>query len=170
MDEATLEALRRGAGLAVDVEGCFTMAGRPVEHPRVQRLFHAGLALRADGEVTLTVGPWWCYVAVARTAFFVEALRRREGCAGAWEAVLAGGRAVALEGAVFGYGPDDRIYLWSDGLAGPAILLRPAHMQAAAALAEGDGRGDSVMGCPLIVLKDVPELRTPRPPMTPTRA
>ncbi len=170
MDEGALEALRRGAGIAVDVDGVFTQHGRLVEHPRVQRLFHAGLAIRADGEVVLTVGPWWCYVEVARTAFFVEAFRRaaREEseagpAASPWEAALLGGRQVSLAGGLLGYGPDGRIYLWAPELAGPAILLRSAHMQVMGALGSSDSADGQALGVLFCELEAVPTHQTPRP-------
>jgi len=44
---------------------------------------------------------------------------------------VRGGRDISLAGAVFGYALDrDRIYLWSNDLSGPALLLRPAHQEA----------------------------------------
>jgi hypothetical protein len=162
MDEQALEALRRGAGIAVGLDGVFTQQGRLVEHPRVQRLFHQGLSIRDDGEVVLRVGPWWCYVAVTRTAFFVEALRRvqADGRTGSWGAVLLGGREVPLAGALLGYAPDDRVYLWAAGLAGPAVLLRQAHMQVMGAI--GTGEGDS-FGAAFGEIAEAPGLRAERP-------
>ncbi len=161
MDESSLEAMRRGAGIAIDGEGRFTSAGRLVEHPRVQKLFHAGLAIREDGEVILRVGPWWCYVTTAGVAFFVEALRRNAD-SGTWSAALAGGREVPVAGATLGYAPDARFYLWADGLPGPAILLRDAHMQLAGHLVTAR-EGDPVLGAEVVTLSEAPGLRTPRP-------
>lgn len=128
MDEAAakLEALRRSAGVGLDGEGDFTYAGGPVAHPRVQRLFHQGVSVRSDGEATLTVGRWWCYLNTTGPAFFVEAFRHDDD--GRLGAVLRGGRRVGTEGGILGYaGDDDRLYLWVPELGGPAKLLRDAH-------------------------------------------
>jgi hypothetical protein len=166
MDEVALEALRRGSGIAVDADGVFTQQGRLVEHPRVQRLFHQGLSLREDGEVVLRVGPWWCYVTVARTAFFVASLRQVRGedgvAEGGWEALLLGGRAVPLAGAVLGYAPDERLYLWAEGLSGPAVLLRQAHMQVMEALGASQ-EADRAFGATVREVGQVPQRGSPRP-------
>ncbi len=125
MDPEILEALRRDSGIRLDAEGGFHHRGGPVANPRVQALFHRGLSVREDGEVVLTVGHRWCYVACAGVARFVEALRfGAEGI----EARTRGAGVVAAASARFGYGPDDRVYVWLPGQDGPALLLRPAHL------------------------------------------
>ncbi len=71
-----LDYLRRNSKVRLDREGRWSMDDRPVEHPRVQRLFHRGLSVE-DGRPVLRVGTQWCYVQfVDDTAFFVERVRR----------------------------------------------------------------------------------------------
>ena len=72
MDPETLEALRRSSGLALTKEGVWTWGTGFVENPRVQTMFHAGVAVRDDGELTLSVGQMWAYIKAEVTAFFVR--------------------------------------------------------------------------------------------------
>jgi len=70
-----LDFLRRNSKVALDREGRWSMDGKPVEHPRVQRLFHRGVEV-ADGGFKLRVGQQWCWIQfIADTAFFVEKAR-----------------------------------------------------------------------------------------------
>ncbi|MCA9518166.1 MAG: hypothetical protein KC635_24680, partial [Myxococcales bacterium] len=123
MDEAALEALRRNSGLSLSDEGVFSFHGSEVPNPRVQALFHRGLAVRDDGEVTLSIGGKWAYVAVATVARFVSGLAAR---AGQLEARFLGDVIRAVAPDAFAIGPDDRVYAWFDGDPVPAKLLRPA--------------------------------------------
>lgn len=117
---AWLETLRRNSGLALDPEGRWRYGTGFVENERVAELFHAGLAVRPDGEVTLTVGRMWAYVKCEGPAFFVRSVRGRE-------VELLGGAKWSLGAeAVFGWGPDERLYLWVGGQP-PAKVLRTPH-------------------------------------------
>ena len=150
-----LEALRRNSGLALDAEGRWRFASGFVENERVAEMFHRGVAVREDGEVTLTVGHMWAYVKCDGPAFFVRAVRSSsaEGRASGPVVELAGGREVGLEGATFGWGPDERLYLWVQGLNGvdgPALLLRTAHQALLAGLQDADESGEGE-GLSLIV-------------------
>lgn len=72
-----LDFLRSNSKVRVDKEGRWSMDGRLVEHPRVQRLFHSSVSVGEDGRPVLRVGPQWCYVQfVDDTVFFVERIRR----------------------------------------------------------------------------------------------
>lgn len=124
VDTTALEALRRRSGIAVSRDGELTYLGRPVANDRVVELFHRGLDVRADGEVTLSVGRFWCYPEVAGVARFVCRIRATEA---GGVATLASGHELPLAGSAIGYGPDDRFYVWLEGLVGPAIVLREAH-------------------------------------------
>jgi hypothetical protein len=162
-----LEALRRNSGLALDAEGRWRYAAGFVENERVSEMFHQGVAVRPDGEVTLTVGKMWAYVKCEGPAFFVRAVKKAgadgdaAGPLGAQypqhpqHAVdpqhpqhpqqrvveLAGGREIALAGATFGWGPDERLYVWLQGVDGPALLLRTPHQGLLAGLEEKTGGG-----------------------------
>ena len=139
-----LEALRRNSGLALDAEGRWRYASGFVENERVSEMFHRGVAVRRDGEVTLSVGKMWAYVKCEGPAFFVRAVRKAgadgDKVVGA-VVELAGGREVALAGATFGWGPDERLYVWLHGVDGPALLLRSAHQGLLAGLEESAGGG-----------------------------
>lgn len=133
MDPELIEALRRGSGIGLRGDGTFTFRERPVEHPRVQALFHRGVRMRADGEVVLEVGGQWCFVACEGMARFVEAVRAERG---GLVVRFAGGEELRVSAAICGYGPDDRLYLWSEEAAGPALLQRGAHQAVLAHLGE----------------------------------
>lgn len=157
--EAWLEHLRRSSGLAIDPEGRWRYGTGFVENDRVAELFHAGVAVREDGEVTLTVGRMWAYVRCEGPARFVRAVRD-----GAFE--LLGGAKWPLVGAVFGWGPDERLYVWTtDG--GPARVLRVPHQALIAGLEEDpEGRlvltvGDRAV--PVVRLGTIPGAAAPRP-------
>jgi|GEM_PF-1864445 len=158
MDPEKLEALRRNSGLALTRDGVWMWGTQLVENPRVQAMFHRGVGVRADGEVTLSIGHMWAYVACPGPAFFVAALTHREGDAGSTLRLL-GDREVPLfagGGAqpVAGWGPDERLYLWVDGIGGEvgggqgrvAICLRDAHQTFAARLQDGPEGLELVMG------------------------
>ncbi len=148
-----LEALRRNSGLALDAEGRWHYASGFVENERVSEMFHRGVAVRPDGEVTLSVGKMWAYVKCEGPAFFVRSIRNAEAdedegplpqhAQHPQHAVveLAGGRKVGLAGATFGWGPDERLYVWLHGVDGPALLLRSAHQGLLAGLEESAGDG-----------------------------
>jgi len=180
MDPETLEALRRNSGLALTKEGSWTWGTGVVENPRVQAMFHQGVAVRADGEVTLSVGRMWAYVATEGPAFFVSGLRCGDDVAGPTVELL-GARALPIFGhapPVAGWGPDQRIYLWLHGLAGPAICLRSAHQAFAALLDEGpaglafvfrrpaqpgSGQRADDRRVPVVMLSEIPAAAAPRP-------
>lgn len=130
MDEATLETMRRQSGLTLTRDGELMYGGRPVQHPRVVDLFHRGIEVRADGDVTLTVGRAWCYLAVEGVARFGMRLA-------ADRLTLLDGRELAPAECGVAYGPDDRFYVWHPSLRGPVVLLREAH-QALAGVWGGD--------------------------------
>lgn len=152
---AWLEALRRNSGLALDPEGRWRYGTGFVENERVAELFHAGLAVRPDGEVTLTVGRMWAYVKCEGPALFARAVRGRE-------VELLGGRTLTLtERSVLGWGPDERLYLWAGGGEAPVKVLRTPHQALVAGLDElggGAGTGDSRLVCRVGDL-EIPVLR-----------
>ncbi|MDP6945484.1 MAG: hypothetical protein QF464_15150 [Myxococcota bacterium] len=129
--------MRRNSGLRVDGDGCFFFHDRPVENPRVQRLFHQHLAVREDGEVTLTVGSQWAYVACETVARFVEAISL-EG--GRLKARLRGGEQVVADAPQLGFAPDGRCYVWLSAGAPPAVLTRSAHQALVSLLVERSDR------------------------------
>jgi hypothetical protein len=142
-----LEALRRNSGLALDEEGRWRFGAGFVENERVSELFSAGLAVREDGEVTVTVGAMWAYVRCAGPAFLVRTMRR--DASGAVVFGLAGGRELGVDAiAGVGWGPDERLYLWLDGAAlgapgtgaRPALVSRVVHQALIAGLDDVDGR------------------------------
>lgn len=172
---AWLEALRRNSGLALDPEGRWRYGTGFVENERVAELFHAGLAVRPDGEVTLTVGKMWAYVKCEGPAFFVRSVRGRE------VALLGGGTRSLGVDAVFGWGPDERLYLWVGGQP-PAKVLRTPHQALVAGVYEvgdvgevdetdvGSGSGSGRLVCrvgdleiPVVKLAERPGPNTPRP-------
>jgi len=186
MDPEKLEALRRNSGLALTVDGMWMWGTRPVENPRVQAMFHRGVAVRDDGEVTLSVGHMWAYVACPGPAFFIAGI--------AWAASgdattagpvlrLLGEREVPLFDAnepppIAAWGPDERLYLWVSAVGGVAICLRDAHQALAARLADGvdgvvlelgsggaAGSGDATgdRRLPVVMLATIPSAGTPRP-------
>ncbi len=97
MSPERLDWIRRNSRVRLDREGRWSLDGRPVEHPRVQALFHRGVAIEsATGLATLTVGSQWCYIEhLEDTAYFVTRVRILSD--EAVELVLAGGRAAPLE-------------------------------------------------------------------------
>lgn len=193
-----LEAMRRKSGLALTADGQWTWGGHVAENTRVQALFHRGVAVRDDGEVTLHVGKMWTYVKCLGPAYFLRAVRIEGGQGDRVLGRFLGDRELALAGAVAGWGPDDRLYLWVDGLPGPAIALREAHQTLldgvqegpdgelaivfprsagaadptegeARALASASGAADD-RAIPLKMLATIPGPRAPRPGIAgPTR-
>ena len=164
MDAEQLERLRRQSQLAVTKEGDWTWGGNRVENPRVQELFHSGVAVREDGETIVAVGRMWAYFDAPVTAFFVRAL-----AADGRTLRLCGGRELALgPGVEAGWGPDDRLYLWLPRLGGPAIALRDAHLALTSRLLERDGAlwlegaaGDPAI--PVAMLGQIPTAAAPGP-------
>jgi len=163
-----LEALRRNSGLSLTREGVWMFGTQPVESPRVQAMFHEGVAVRDDGEVTLSVGRMWAYVKTDGPAFFVRAVGGLDGGAPAMR--LLGAREVPLTSAsIAGWGPDDRLYLWLSGLARgevPAVCLREAHQALAAHIEERERGHVLVLGdrtLPLVMLAEIPAASSPRP-------
>lgn len=164
---AWLEALRRNSGLALDPEGRWRYGTGFVENERVAELFHAGVAVRPDGEVTLSVGKMWAYVKCEGPAFFARSVRGHE-------VALLGGRTLVLTaGSVFGWGPDERLYLWAAGEP-PVKVLRAPHQVLVAGLEEvpeagvGPGRGSLVcrvgdLAIPVVALERAPGPNTPAP-------
>jgi hypothetical protein len=158
-----LEAMRRGSGLSLDDEGRWRFGAGFVENERVAELFHQGLERRADGEVILRVGGMWCYVKCSGPMRFVRRFDWRQEVA-----ELFGGRMVSLSGAVAGWGPDSRLYLWFDGVEGPALCSRTAHQDAISRFVEVDERLAIAFGegkrCTVEALEEVPRAGSPRPP------
>ena len=136
MDSNALEILRRNSGLSLDAHGNFFSAGQRVPNERVQRLFHEGLAIRETGDVTLTLGKVWAYVAAESVARFVTRLVRREGVL---EIALIDGTRTNVEKPRVSAGPDNRLYVWETPEAYPAVLLRSAHNALAEILEDRDG-------------------------------
>lgn len=136
IDPERLDWIRRHSRIAIDREGRFSHDGRPVEHPRVNRLFHAGLRQGAGGEVTLHVGTQWCYVeSVADTAFFVV---KAAVAADRVRLVLADGSTEDLAPETLGRrGPEDVYCTLSGGRR--ARFLRDALAALAPHLEERDG-------------------------------
>ncbi len=151
MDPETLEALRRSSGLALTKEGVWTWGTGFVENPRVQTMFHAGVAVRDDGELTLSVGQMWAYIKAEVTAFFVRNVA--DGLVH-----LLGDRTLPIAALrVAGWGPDARLYFWLDGLPGPAICLRAIHQRLINHM-QDDGAG-LMLGdrlVPLVALTTIP--------------
>ena len=135
LEPEALEILRRNSGIGLTADGVFTYEGRPLENPRVQALFHRGLAVREDGEVTLTVGHMWAYVAADGVASFVRTLRE-DGDAARAE-LLTGEARDAREMTLAYAASDDRFYAWFAGGPGPARLLWEAHQVLAGRVADG---------------------------------
>ncbi|MGM0575685.1 MAG: hypothetical protein ACQEXJ_08145 [Myxococcota bacterium] len=129
-----LEALRRNSGLRVDAEGTFLYHGDRVPHPRVQDLFHRGLAVREDGDVTLTVGHMWAYVEVEAVARFVDHLEAGDG--GLYVRTRIDEDVRRCPDPRLGFAPDGRFYLWEDEDTWPAVLTRKAHHELGALLDE----------------------------------
>ena len=69
-----LDAIRRNSRIQLDREGRFHHAGEAVEHPGVHRALCRGLSVRPDGEVIISIGTQWCYVAIDETAQFVTSV------------------------------------------------------------------------------------------------
>jgi hypothetical protein len=173
-----LDALRRNSGLALSKEGVWLYRGRPVDNPRVQTLFHRGVALRDDGEVILRVGRMWAYVESDGPIRFLRAVTGLDRLGeGAPRGRLLDGTELALvpdrgEPTVAGWGPDERLYLWLEGVVGPAICLREAHQALAARIEEeggalvlnlgsGDRTGDRRV--PVALLQAIPAAGARRP-------
>lgn len=132
-----LDFLRRNSKVRLDREGRWSMDGRPVEHPRVQRLFHQGVRVGDGGEgFTLHVGTQWCWIQhVDDTAFFVERARVGERI----ELQMMDGSTEPLEPSTLVMrGPEDLYCELSGGRR--ARFLRDALVSLAPAFAERDGR------------------------------
>lgn len=163
-----LEALRRNSGLSLTRDGVWMYGALPVESPRVQAMFHQGVAVRDDGEVTLSVGRMWAYVKTDGPAFFVRAVIGLDGRPAAMR--LLGDREAPLASAsIAGWGPDDRLYLWLSGLAPrevPAVCLREAHQVLAAHVEERERGHVLALGdltLPLVMLAEIPAAAAARP-------
>ena len=135
MNSEALDFLRRHSGLSLSVDGIFSFHGQVVPNARVQVLFHEGLEVRSDGDVTLTVGSQWAFVACAGVARFVDSI----GVAGGeLFASVKGRKRARCSEPVLACGPDERFYLWTAPPEPPAVLLRSAHQQLAGMLQESD--------------------------------
>ena len=134
MDPEWLDALRRNSGLRLTADGQFRFKDAPVPHPRVQRLFHQGIRVLEDGQVTLTVGEQWAYVSCEGVARFVERVATHGE--GLLLSFLGGDELCSSEPRIAA-GPDDRLYLWIADDAPPAVLLRAAHQRLSAWFVEG---------------------------------
>lgn len=141
MESEALDFLRRHSGLSLSVDGVFSFHGQVVPNARVQVLFHEGLQVRPNGEVTLTVGSQWAFVSCEGLARFVESI----GVTGGelFVSLKGHGRAPCAEPAL-AYGPDERFYLWTGPAEPPAVLMRSAHQQLAGLLRE-DESGELVL-------------------------
>lgn len=111
----------------------FLHHGAPLENPRVRRMFHAGLAVRADGEVTLTVGRQWAYVRCEGVARFADALSVAEG---RLTLRLRGEALVVCRAPAVAFGPDGRVCVWPAPEEPPVQLGRAAHAQLAELLVD----------------------------------
>lgn len=151
-----LEALRRRSGVALTADGELLYLGRPIANERVVELFNRGLDVREDGEVTLTVGRFWCYPDVAGVARFVRRIRPDPD---GGVATLASGHELPLAGSAIGYGPDDRFYVWFEGVRGPARVLREAHQALIGLVADDPDEGAGGPG----MLLEIPGAAAPRP-------
>ena len=131
MNSEALDYLRRHSGLSLSEEGVFFFHGQVVPNPRVQALFHSGLEVRPDGDVTLTVGSQWAYVSCAGVARFIDSV-----------GVTAEGLVISLRGheravsanPFLGISPDERFYFWEAKKGPPAVFTRSAHQQLAGLL------------------------------------
>lgn len=124
MEPRELEMLRRHSGLSLTRDGLFVYHGGAVEHPRVQAMFHRGLRVLPNGDVTLSVGKQWAYVRCEGVARFAEGLA---AIGAELELRLRGGERVRCRDPHIAFGPDDRVYVWDAPEAPPAILTRAAH-------------------------------------------
>jgi hypothetical protein len=138
MNSEALDFLRRHSGLSLSAQGVFSFHGEVVPNTRVQVLFHEGLEVRADGDVTLTVGSQWAFVSCDGVARFVDSVGVTS--AGLFASLKGGGRA-RCESPALAYGPDERFYLWMDVAGPPALLMRSAHQQLAGLLKENSSGG-----------------------------
>lgn len=121
-----LEALRRNSGIALSSDGVWRYRDARVPHPRVQELFHRGLELRADGQIILNVGKYWCYVTCESVARFVDGITLRPA-EGTFSARLKGGfKVVAERPPRIAFDPDSRLFVWLPGQP-VAVLTQQAH-------------------------------------------
>ena len=157
MNAEALDYLRRHSGLSLSTDGVFYFHGEIVPNTRVQALFHAGLEVRADGDVTLTVGSQWAYVACDGVARFIDSVGVSDE--GLVLTVRGRGRSVNSD-PILGVGPDERFYLWEGESGLPAVLTRTAHQQLAGLLSE------SVAGQLILMLagREVPVITLRRNP------
>ena len=123
MDTETVDYLRRNSGLRLTREGVFIFHGDVVPNPRVQTLFHSGLDIETEGDVTLTVGEQWAYVECDGVARFIDWF---DMSGDALHVLLKGGARSRCTEPHLGYGPDERFYLWQDPEAFPAVAARKA--------------------------------------------
>ena len=136
MDPQLLDALRRNSGLRLDGDGRFFFHERSVDNDRVQRLFHRHLAVRGDGDVTLTVGSQWAFVACETVARFVVWIALEDG---RLRVRLRHGEEAVADGPRLGFAPDGRCYVWLTEGGFPAVLMRSAHQALGSLLEELDG-------------------------------
>ncbi|MFT5434821.1 MAG: hypothetical protein ACI9OJ_005536 [Myxococcota bacterium] len=138
-----MDWIRRNSRVRLDKEGRWSLDGKPVEHPRVQKLFHSGVSQDLEsGEAKLMVGTQWCYIEhLEDTAFFVSALRVRDGQI---EVDLADGQSQIIDPATFTMRGDSDVYCrLASGHR--ARLLRDAVASLDGILCEvGDGFGITV--------------------------
>ncbi|MCA9635764.1 MAG: hypothetical protein KC420_07000 [Myxococcales bacterium] len=78
IDPALLDRLRRGFPLRLDRLGAFWIGDEPVTHPRVIDALRRGLDLSESGEVTVHLGPQWCYLRVDDCPLRVLGVREGE--------------------------------------------------------------------------------------------
>jgi hypothetical protein len=152
MTPEALEIVRRKSGIGLTSEGEFTYQGSKVANPRVQALFHRGLEVRSNGEVTLTVGKVWAYVSCVGVARFVDGFRLGDNLL---HLRFRDGTTSESRRPVFGVGAGDRIYVWPEVGATPAVFSRSAHTQLAGMLESRQEDLGLTLGenwCPLVML------------------
>ena len=152
MDAEALEFIRRNSGLTLDAQGRFHSAGVRVANDRVQALFHRNLAVRENGDVTLTLGEVWAYVNTETVARFVTALHRNEDLL---SISYLDGRSVEADDPRICAGPDNRLYLWEAPGAYPSVLLRSAHSALAELLEEREQRIGFQLGEKWVVVAEL---------------
>ena len=133
MEPELLEALRRDSGLRLDDQGTFYFRSRLVENERVQALFHRHLSVLANGDVTLSVGVQWAYVACDSVARFIDGMKLEGGQL--WLRYRHLEHPVA-SAPLIGFGPDGRCYVWAVRKGPPAVLTRTAHQALVSLLEE----------------------------------
>lgn len=165
MDDAQLNALRRNSGLRLTKGGQFFFHDRPVENTRVQTLFHGGLDVRPNGDVTLTVGQQWAFVECESVARFVHQLAPVDR---ALRLRLLDGHEVVTSKLCLGFVPSGAAFIWFEEPSHPpAQLLFGAHHAAGHHLRESaEGQVHFVLGerqWPVVQLDAPPRPHTPAP-------